>query len=63
MVENYMIEFQQIIDMLVHEHDEHMKQTYINFMSGDEVDKMWAYGAGLQHAIRSLQDVLERASQ
>lgn len=58
-----MNEFEQMIDLLMHEHDEHMKQTYTNFMSGDDVSNMWAYGAGLQHAIRSMQDVLARASQ
>lgn len=58
-----MTDLHQLINMLVYEHDEHMKQTYTNFMSGDDVSSMWAYGAGLQHAIRSLQDIMERNSQ
>ena len=53
----------QIINMLVYEHDEHMKLAYTHFVAGEDVSELWAYGAGLQHAIRSMQDILENNSQ
>lgn len=47
---------QDIIETLVRQHDEHMKHAYKLFLEGEEVAELWAYGAGLQHAIRTLQD-------
>lgn len=49
---------QEILNRLIFEHDAHMKLTYEQFISGAEVTEMWAYGAGLFHAIRTLQDAL-----
>lgn len=57
------MKLQQIIDQLIHEHDEHMKSAYISFMAGEEVGLHWAYAAGLQHAIRSFQDAVDSKSQ
>ena len=57
-----MIDLHQLINMLVYEHDEHMKTAYSSFMSGEDVSTMWAYGAGLQHAIRTLQDAVYQSN-
>ena len=53
-----MAEILAILDELTRQHDEHMKHAYTLFLTGEDVSELWAYGAGLQHAIRSLQDVL-----
>jgi hypothetical protein len=47
---------QDIIDDLVMQHDEHMKHTYGQLMISEDINVLWAYGAGLLHAIRTLQE-------
>lgn len=48
-----------IISELVSQHDDHMRDTYSSFMAGEDVSEKWAYAAGLQHAIRTLQSYIE----
>ena len=52
-----MQDIHSVIDDLVRQHDEHMKHAYKLFLEGEEVAELWAYGAGLQHAIRTIQDL------
>lgn len=52
-------ELREMLNVLIAEHDEHMKRTYDNFVAGEEPDVMWAYGAGMFHTIRRLQDFID----
>ena len=52
-------DLENFITFLVVEHDNHMDQAYDNFTSGEDVEAMWAYGAGLQHAIRRIQSFVD----
>lgn len=54
---------QEALDGLIGQHDEHMVDAYAQLKSGcepSEIAVQWAYGAGLQHAIRTIQDALNR---
>lgn len=52
---------QKALDLLIHQHDEHMLDAYKQMKSGlppEEIAIALAYGAGLQHAIRTIQDAI-----
>ena len=56
-------ELQKLLDQLTHEHDEHMKHAYEQFVGGEDPATLWAYGAGLFHAMRRLEDFIEIDAQ
>ena len=55
------INIKESVNRLIYEHDEHMRLAYSHFMAGEDATAMWAYAAGLLHAIRTLEDVLDLA--
>jgi len=51
---------QAYLDTLQSEHDELMSGAFTALQSGDDnYDVLWAYAAGLLHAIRTIQVALE----
>lgn len=53
-----LLEISFVINHLIKQHDEHMQATYEAFMSGEDVGEKFAYGAGLYHAIRTMDETL-----
>lgn len=50
------------LGFLIDQHDGHMQQTYKQLMDGVEPEELaihFAYGAGLHHAIRVIQEAVD----
>ena len=48
----------EVLEHLRHQHDEHQKETYSKLMAGEDATAHLAYGAGLLHGIRTMEDYL-----
>lgn len=58
-----MATLQEVIDHLQEEHDRHMRQAYDRLFDGADADEMaplWAYAAGMLHAIRTIESEMRR---
>ena len=53
----------EALEHLRQQHDDHQVAAYEQLMESSQIDDvavMWAYSAGLMHAIRTMEDVVGR---
>ena len=57
-----MARVEEYLEHLVQQHDDHMQAAYSRLVDGVDPEELaisWAYGAGLLHAIRTIQEALK----